>query len=112
MVRVDFQPAGWPQSDELALCRDRFPPAKRPPRVVNGLSKIRGCRLRPQLRPESFHDLLAMQPVLRLQGEQLDQVGSSPVTPGFRDHRAPIDLDPKTTQKPHDAGPRHRQFGR
>jgi hypothetical protein len=68
MVRVDFQPAGWPQSDELALCRDRFPPAKRPPRVVNGLSKIRGCMLCLQLRPESFHDLLSVQAALMLQG--------------------------------------------
>jgi hypothetical protein len=34
------------------------------------------------------------------------------VTPGFRSHRSPIDLHPKAAQKPHDAGPRHRQFGR
>jgi hypothetical protein len=112
MVCVDLQPPGGPQCDELALCRDRFLPAKRPPAVVNGLSKIRGCMLRRQVRPESFHDLLSVQAALRLQGEELDKVGSSPVTPGFRGHRSPIDLHPKATQKPHDAGPRHRQFGR
>jgi hypothetical protein len=68
MVCVNFQRTGGPQGDEPALCRDRFLPAKRPPRVVNGLSKIRGCMLCLQLRPESFHDLLSVQAALMLQG--------------------------------------------
>jgi hypothetical protein len=111
-VGVDFQQAARPEGNELPLGSDRLFASERTAREVNGLAKICGGRLRPQFRPKSFHDLIAMEPVLRDQCKQLHQVGPASVTPGFRGNRPPFDLHPKAPQKTHCARPRHRQLGR
>src|SRR5215217_762875 len=44
-----------------------------PARRMEGLTKVVGGRLLPQIRPERVHNLLAVETVVRSEGEQLDE---------------------------------------
>jgi hypothetical protein len=50
--------------------------------VVDRLPQV-GCgRVDPEIGPQAIHDLLSVQTVLRLEGEQLHEIGRSPASPG------------------------------
>ena len=63
------------------------------PGEVRRLVQVAGARRRRQVRPQGVDDLLAVQPVPRLQGEQLDELRRAPVVPVLGRHRPPVDLD-------------------
>jgi hypothetical protein len=63
--------------------------------VEDSLAQIGTLRLNTKVGPEELHNLLAVEAVLGGEGQQLDLVGTSPVTPGVSWNRKAVDLDPK-----------------
>lgn len=87
-----------PEHQQVAIARDGILPAERTPPIVHSLAQVGCSGLGGEFRPERFHHLIAMQPVLWRQSQQLDEIGASPVAPSVRSHRAPIQLHAEASQ--------------
>ena len=108
LLGVDGQLAARPQGDHVTFSADRLLSTQALPRVVDRLAQIGRLWLRPEVRPQGFHHLFPVKSMLWRERQQLDQVGSSPVTPGLSRNSEAVDLDSKAAKEPYRAGSRHR----
>ena len=108
LIGVDAQLAAGPQRDHVTFSADRVLTAQALPRVVDGLAQVGRLCLWSEVRPQRFHRLFPVKSMLGGEGQQLDQVGPSPVTPGLSRNQEAVDLDSKAAKKPNRAGSRHR----
>src|SRR5437764_228034 len=74
------------RQDKTRVCAGLQGWLQRPPRRMNAFVQIVGRRLRIEVRPQEFHRLLAMELMMRLQGQELDQqLGLAPRPTAFFD---------------------------
>jgi hypothetical protein len=97
---IDLELGSRPELQQLWARVDGVGTAEGSPREMDRLPQVRARRLGLQLRPESRHDLFAVEPLRRREREQLHEVRTTTVTPGLGGHRSSIDFDREGTEEP------------
>jgi hypothetical protein len=107
VIGVDVHVGAGEEREHFGVGPDRRVRSERAPREVRCLPKVGGGRVDRQIGPQGVHGLFAMQAMAGGEGQQLHELGASPVAPGLVGHGVAVHDDMEPPQQADVAGPRH-----